>query len=609
MIRTSEVFKSLGLCTATLFMAFGMKPGMADPGGGVFQLDGNAYANDPPMTGGDDWDTLYGGGGSQTAFTDIVPDFSPTYDTIFTGGGSKTPNLVEDWDWKSSPPPPDKDNITHAEAANYVVSGHQIIVFGADLYADNGDAELAFWFFQDDVATQPPYPATSGDFHGMHINGDVYVAVKFSTGGTQANIAVYEWDDTCTKPPGKGPFPVGSCAADNIRVLVAQGPALCGSGAPETSIACAITNTANKPSPWPYQAKGWPTANQFPPTTFFEGGIDIYNLFSANKCFSAFGVTTGASTSFTSTAKDFVLNSFDVCSVAATKTCVNDDEANETPTSISYNVRGCAINDGGGDIVINSLLNSIAGGTNAAPAGLAWYTPGMVDDGGGLRDFDPSTDCDDTNLLKQAVDNGGPAVTDLSMETLASGEALVYQFTETTSMNAVSDTVTIDADGTDGTDINDATAGATCPQRTFAAGLNVTKRCAADLVDVGSALQVKINVKGMVCNTGEVTLTNLQLSDSSMTPASGTVTLTPVSTTLRTERENRRMHELHGFLYAHIHSIGRYLSLCGRGRRQRAGSRQFFGCGLLAEWGRHHVHMHGKLQHGNLPVESDGHGW
>ena len=267
----------------------------------------------------------------------------------------------------------------------------------------------------------------------------------------------------------------------------------------------------------------------FPPTTFFEGGINIYDVFGGNKCFASFMVTTGASTSFTSTAKDFALGDFDVCSVDVSKTCVNDSEIDDTPTAITYNIRGCGWNDGGASINLTSFLNSIGGDPHYTPTDLAWYSPGQVDDGG-LRDFDPE-DCNDAVLLKQAVDVGqvvaDPATTDLGAD-----DVLVYEFTETTSDNGPSDTVTLDAEGTDGAEIDDDSASAICPQRTFSASLSVTKQCAADLEDAGSNLVVVIHVAGQVCNTGEVQLTGLTLADSTSNPASGPVTLAPDSTTL-----------------------------------------------------------------------------
>lgn len=523
MARNMENFGWQITCLFLMALGFCMGPVQAGvDNNGAFELDGNAVAEGTP---GDDWSTPPKPSGSATAFTGIVIDKNqPNGDDIFTGGGSKTPNVIGDWLWKTNPPPPDKNNITNAYAANYSVGGKQIIYFGADLFDDNGDAELAFWFFQKAVGPRPD-GATSGDFFGSHMDEDPYIAVKFSNGGKEANIAVYEWWEACNKNDRTPSVPF-SCAADNIRIRIPQGPATCNTGGDK--VACAITNTANASAPWSYESKDG--TDFFPPTTFFEGGIDINQIFGANKCFSAFGVVTGASTSFTATAKDFVLGDFDVCSVDVTKTCVNDSEADDLPDAITYDVRGCGINDGGGDINITGLLNSIAGNANEVPSDLAWYLPGQVDDGG-LRDFDPASDCSNPAILKQAVDNG-VIVVDVGATDLASGDALIYQFSESTPLNGASDTVTIDATGTDGTDIDDDTATATCPLRTFDAGLTVTKRCTADLEDVGSALQVKINVQGIVCNQGEVALTNLQLTDSTSIPASGLVTLIPDSTTL-----------------------------------------------------------------------------
>ncbi len=64
---------------------------------------------------------------------------------------------------------PDKDDLNNAFAAclHQRVTGHTIIIFGADRYsAGNGTAFLGFWFFQDHVA--PPPAGTRGNFKGKH---------------------------------------------------------------------------------------------------------------------------------------------------------------------------------------------------------------------------------------------------------------------------------------------------------------------------------------------------------------------------------------------------------------------------------------------------------
>jgi hypothetical protein len=140
----------------------------------------------------------------------------------------------------------------------------------------------------------------------------------------------------------------------------------------------------------------------------------------------------------------------------------------------------------------------------------------MVDDGaGGMRDFDPETDCDQETAaaMKEAITNGSATTLPYA---LAAGDALIYSFVETTPNRQESDTVTVKTSfGT--TDLADATAGATCPDRVFNASLTVDKTCNADLeLDTSTdpdRVVVKINFDGQVCNTGEVQLTNVSLAD------------------------------------------------------------------------------------------------
>ena len=454
----------------------------------VFELEGDAVEQVD-----DDWSTLYGGGGGASLFTFIVDKNGS--DTIFTGGGSKVPLDFPGYKWKSSPPPPDKSNITNAYAANYLVAGEQVLYFGADLFAVNGDVELAYWFLQDDVGLNP-----NGTFHGVHVEGDVYVAVKFSNGGSLATGAVYDWYPPCTRND-RTPTLAGSCAADNIRIVIPSGPALCdGLGGKN---GCVITNLANAVSPWPYVPKAGPPGI-FPPTSFFEGGINIKQIFGENLCFSAFMVATGASTSFNSTAKDFALGDFNVCSVAASKECVNPNEADDTPTAITYTIYGCAWNDGAGDILLASLVDNVGGFGNYVPSDLylAETLPG----------FDPAIDCDNATALAAQI-AGGAEVTDPATYPIGADEALVYTFTQTTAINGPSDVVTITATGVDGAVVDPATAGDTCPPRVFDAGMDVSKTCEATVEDAGATLVVKIKFGGQVCNDGEVDLVNLSLDD------------------------------------------------------------------------------------------------
>lgn len=511
-MSASNTTRRTHLTLLALFGASYIGAAVAVDGNGAFELDGNPQED--LLLPEDDWQTLYNGGGSHTQWV-FIEDKDPAGDNIFTGGGSKVPQDFPNYKWKDSPPPPDKNNIVNAWAANYIVSGEQVVYFGADLFAENGDAELGFWFLQDDVHLNP-----DGTFSGEHVNGDIYAAVKFSNGGANAVGTIYQWDDTCSKDD-KTPAVADSCAAANIKIRYPETNALCdGLGG---KVGCAITNTANLDAVWPYTPKSG-TDGVYPPTTFFEAGLNVFELFQENKCFSSFMLSTGASTSFQSTAKDFALGDFNVCSIAASKTCVNDDESDDAPGAITYDVRGCAWNDGGGVINVQGLTNNIMGDNPDAgdyvPADLDWFDP----PGG----FDPSVDCDDAAALKDATDNGTPVADPTTFDVTGNG-ALVYKFSETTPLNEAQDEVIIMAEGADGALIDPDSDTATCPPRTFNADLSADKYCSADLEVVSSKVVVRINIDGQVCNDGEVTLTDLMLSD---TTADGTPVLTPVATTL-----------------------------------------------------------------------------
>lgn len=487
---------------------------------GIFELEGNAVDDNGFATSPDDWQTLFDNGGHATTTTDPKPGGNvviedPAPGSIFTQGGSKDPNFIIQWRHKDGSVP-DKDDITNAYAANYLTAGgDQIIYFGADRYANDGDAVMGFWFFQDSVA-----PVNGGTFVGEHMNGDVFVIANFQGGGQIVTVEVMEWDTTCAKASGSGPQPAGACAAANLRVRLAAGAAKCGTTAGD--LACAITNpTGTETSPWTYTPKQG-TANTFPVASFFEGGVNISQLFGGRRCFSSFLAETRSSSSETAVLKDFVLGAFDVCKVEATKKCTNDSTADDVLGAITFNVRGCAINSGAAPVKFTALGNVIGSDPSVVPADLKWYEP--------TSSFDPAAACGNPVALATEIAAGtevNPATTSVDP-----GEALIYQFSETTASTQPTDTVTVSATGIDGTTVKTASASATCPQRLFNAGLSITKRCAADLEAKNSNLVVKIGVQGQVCNQGEVQLTGLTLVDDPAMPTGVSVTLTPQSTTL-----------------------------------------------------------------------------
>jgi hypothetical protein len=282
---------------------------------GIFELDGNATnetkAN--PIFDGDDWDVIYANRadecGSISGGPISVCSFShdAVNGSIFTGGGSKDEQEVETSWQHTDGAVPAKDDLLDAFAAQYD-NGH--LYFGADRYATNGDAQIGFWFFHDEISEN-----ADGSFSGFHTahddngtpadltddeNGDILVLSNFSNGGTVPNIRVFEW-----------------YGVDDVRLLPGVPLSSLCSPALSGDEACAITSGNGVASPWPFDPKSGPD-NIFSSGAFYEGGIDLEELGFGDDCFSSFLAETRSSTSITATLKDYVLGGFGDCGANVT---------------------------------------------------------------------------------------------------------------------------------------------------------------------------------------------------------------------------------------------------------------------------------------------------
>ena len=273
----------------------------------LFQLDGNAeQADDPGGLGGDDWDNvLLGGGGSATSHTGVITEVE--FETIFTQGGSKDVRDVSQWKHTDGSVP-DKDDLTNAYAASYLVDtdgdmdDEQVIYFGADRFANDGDAAMGFWFFQNQITTVDT--TTPGTFSDVHELGDVLVISDFSQGGVVSTIQIYEW--------------VGDKNGDDDNLIgdpafKTNGPLqLIFTGAPSLADGVfAIVNADPETAPWDYEPKAG-VAGTFPMNSFFEGGINM-DRFGLAGCFASFLAETRSSTSTTAQLKDFILGQINTC--------------------------------------------------------------------------------------------------------------------------------------------------------------------------------------------------------------------------------------------------------------------------------------------------------
>jgi uncharacterized repeat protein (TIGR01451 family)/fimbrial isopeptide formation D2 family protein len=243
-----------------------------------FQLDGNAV--DDPGSPPDDW-ANHPGSDAFVFITDGVPERS------FFGGGSKDDQDTDAWRHHLQAVP-DKDDIQHAFAALY----GDIIYFGGDRFANDGDAQIGFWFFKNGISVN-----ANGTFTPVHEIGDLLVLSHFSNGGAVSEIELYQW--------------VGSGGSDGAVDQIATGQTC--TGAPANDMACAVANAVDAVSPWPYTPKSG-TPNVFPPNAFFEGGLDLSQLFEGDvPCFTGFLVETRSSTSVEATLQDFASGNFNTC--------------------------------------------------------------------------------------------------------------------------------------------------------------------------------------------------------------------------------------------------------------------------------------------------------
>ena len=357
---------------------------------GIFQLDGDAFvgtcggtATGPSAFGGltgctgDDWDNLYTchgtfgdcttntagnpSGGSCTPgqappnnCASVIAQFKvdPAPFSIFTGGGSKDEQDLSSWQWVDGSVP-DKDDIIEAGAALYIVpsnlprAGHHILYFMANRFANNGDAQIGVWFFQNAVEAAgtgvhaSPFvdPVNGGPAH--HRVGDILILSNFVQGGGNANIQVYAVTAAngvgfikgkgnkiiCpTNVPGipqeVAPSSDGICTTQLVNGT-AGANGVCND--PDQT-ACAATNGIVEASLDPaFFAKSGAGSGQYPVVGFFEGGIDLTALNLANECFSNFLVETRSSQSITAVLKDFTLGEFQRCAAKISTQIIEPD--------------------------------------------------------------------------------------------------------------------------------------------------------------------------------------------------------------------------------------------------------------------------------------------
>jgi hypothetical protein len=450
-------------------LAVAASPALAVHMTGTFEVEGDAVNSD---AAGDDWDNALGfvpppaAAGTTTIFAVAeTPNQSFVIGTKDLDDVSSAGVTSSVWRWDVHSVP-DKDRLTNAYAARYA---NGILYFGADRFANNGDAMLGFWFFQDFVTLNP-----DGTFKGVHRTGDLLVLSNFVNGGRTSEIRVYAWDPAhCTPNDG----------CPTLRLLAAglssAGNAVCD----PTDVACAVTNPGGAASPWPYTPKSGPSGT-FPELSFFEGGVNLAALGLAEECFASFMAETRASQSVTASSKDFILSGFQPCNPAI------------------------------------SVSKACAAAVNSAGAGVTVSVSGEVCNTG---------DVDLTGV--QVVDDH--AGTLLSNVTLAPTACASYSGSYTSSTVSNTDTVTATGVGArnSGTVTDTETAACQAAANTGLSVTKTCDLdlAAVTLQDGAPALAIVIDINGQVCNEGNVELTGVHVVDNRAGTVLTGMTLPPAS--------------------------------------------------------------------------------
>ena len=320
----------------------------------AFQLDGDVSASTLTHIGGDppgsktqalDWDSFFDDLGQEKAlpadFTEaeFIRDFrtnpgcsiteqSGTFctadQTTYATGSKDTLDITPGWQCNFDNNVNSKIDIMNAYAAAYTrpSDDHFILYFGMEKNAFTGTNNVAFWFLQGDANCSSE--GGSAAWTGSHQDGDVLVVSEFTSGGGVSSIFAYEWVD----PDGSGPTP----GFLNETAIGSGGD--CKSNTGGDSI-CATTNsgpnavTGTITTPWLTSNKNDGVGHSLRATEFFEGGIDITQVFGAGAptCFNTFVGDTRSSVSLTATLFDYARGRLGECGVSmetepSTTTCV-----------------------------------------------------------------------------------------------------------------------------------------------------------------------------------------------------------------------------------------------------------------------------------------------
>ena len=285
-----------------------------------FQLDGDVIASTTTDIGDTtqllDWDSLFDENGAEITplpdgfeaddigfekdFENDGTDFI-TSDTTTFATGSKDTLPIADWQCNFDNNVNSKIDVMNAYAALYTDpdSGDEIVYFALERNTNTGDANVAFWFLQDEVGCTSTGGAV--DFTGGHSDGDLLIVSAFSGGGTVSSVDVYEWvGDDATGALNTTPVFTGG--VDCRDPLLAVGDSACGAA-----------NIEPITTPWLTADFKEGVGHDLRTAEFFEGGVNLTQEGLGGQCFNTFLANTRSSTTLTATLFDFAAGTLGSC--------------------------------------------------------------------------------------------------------------------------------------------------------------------------------------------------------------------------------------------------------------------------------------------------------
>jgi hypothetical protein len=467
-----------------------------------------------------------GTGGAFSGVLDAVPDQLTS--------GTKILDGIDTWQYGVKAGGPSKADLLRGAVATYTYTGpsftgsvktnDEILYYLVTRNSNNGDELHGVWLFLGPVSQTNPLCTSKCTFTGHHTQGDLYLLSGFTGGGGTATIQVFQW--SCT---GTG----AACDSSGSLTHLATGDcALTGA----SGLECGVVNDEALTVPSSLGNPNLPPSTPVDVGLFYNGGIDVTNLNGGvAPCFSSvmFQAISSASCSTSSLAtstctsignadaKFFIFGNFNTCSINVDKSC-GAGTLNASQTAITYPIAGLVSNGDGGTLSLSSITDS----PSFDPSTLNCFASTAMFNSTSCTANDSACSACEQAFLTSAT--GAPAPEACPGASLnakgTSGDKVCYgaNITNPTSTcvgAGCTDTVTASATGPGGSTIPSKMATATCSFSPLQAGLTVNKNCQAGLAETGSYLEVKVNTAYRVSNEEPATLSNVTLTDTTVSSA------------------------------------------------------------------------------------------